>query len=261
MFRNLPPVTKNLLIINFIVFFADYVFGRYGISLTHYLGLHYITASEFHFWQPLTYMFMHADFSHIFFNMFAVLMFGPAIEERWGSRRFLIYYLITGLGAALIQEGVWALRLQPILSQMEPLTAAYFANKVITIGASGAVFGILLAFGWFFPDVRMFILFIPVPIRARTLVVIYALIELFTGIAPTAGDNVAHFAHLGGMIFGWILILWWRFRGCEGFDAPEWRIMEWIKEKWVALFPKRHPRIKRDDDSKDYRDYHYHGSI
>ena len=162
MFRNLPPVTKNLLIINFIVFFADYVFGRYGINLTHYLGLHYITASEFHVWQPLTYMFMHADFSHIFFNMFAVLMFGPAIEERWGSRRFLIYYLITGLGAALIQEGVWALRLQPILSQMEPLTAAYFANKVVTIGASGAVFGILLAFGWFFPDVRMFILFIPI---------------------------------------------------------------------------------------------------
>ena len=145
MFRNLPPVTKNLLIINFIVFFADFVFGRYGIDLTHFLGLHYITASEFHFWQPLTYMFMHADFSHIFFNMFAVLMFGPAIEDRWGSRRFLIYYLITGLGAALVQESVWALRLQSLLSQMEPLTAAYFANKVITIGASGAVFGILLA--------------------------------------------------------------------------------------------------------------------
>jgi membrane associated rhomboid family serine protease len=261
MFRNLPPITKNLLIINFIVFLADYTFGRYGIDLTHYLGLHYLTATDFHFWQPLTYMFMHADFGHIFFNMFAVMMFGPAIEQQWGSRRFLIYYLVTGLGAALVQEGVWALRLHDILAQLDPLTASYYANRVVTIGASGAVFGILLAFGWFFPDVRMFILFIPIPIRARTLVIVYALIELFTGVAPIAGDNVAHFAHLGGMLFGWLLILWWRFRGTDGFDAPRWRIGAWFKEKWAAFSAKRHPRIRRDDDSKDYRDYHYHGSI
>lgn len=261
MFRNLPQITKNLLIINFIVYFADYVFERYGISLTHHLGLHYLSAADFRFWQPLTYMFMHADFGHIFFNMFAVLMFGPALEERWGSRRFLIYYLITGIGAAIVQEGVWALRLQPILSQMDAYSVSMFTNKMITIGASGAVFGILLAFGWFFPDIRMFIMFIPIPIRARTLVIIYALIELFTGIAPTAGDNVAHFAHLGGMVFGFFLILWWRFRGYDGFDAPSWRIKEWLKEKWEAIFGKRPPRIKRDNDSTDYRDYHYHGSI
>lgn len=262
MFRNLPPVTKNLLIITFIAYFADYVFARYGIDFTHIFGLHYLTASDFRIWQPITYMFMHANFGHIFFNMFAVMMFAPAIEERWGSKRFLIYYLVTGVGAAIVQETVWALQLQPILNNVDPAIAGQLANRVVTIGASGAVFGVLLAFGWLFPDVRMFILFIPVPIRARTLVVIYALIELFAGVLPSAGDNVAHFAHLGGMIFGWALILWWRHRGYYGFDAPAWdfsRVTNWIKDKWNQLFPKRHPRIKRDDkESKDYTDYHYH---
>ena len=123
--------------------------------------------------------------------------------------------------------------------------ASKLANRVVTIGASGAVFGILLAFGWLFPDVRMFIMFIPIPIRARTLVIIYALIELFAGLAPSSSDNVAHFAHLGGMIFGCILILWWQYG-------------DRFKNKWRDLFRPRHPRIKRDDDSVDYRDYHYH---
>ena len=248
MFRNLPPITKNLLIINLICFFADIVFQRYGIDFTRIFGLHYITALEFHVWQPLTYMFMHANFSHIFFNMFAVMMFAPALEERWGSQRFLIYYLVTGLGAAVVQQAVWALQLQPVLSTMDPTIAATLANRVVTIGASGAVFGILLAFGWLFPEVRMFILFIPIPIRARTLVIIYALIELFAGLAPVSGDNVAHFAHLGGMIFGWLLILWWRHRGYDGFDSTPWndgRLKQWLKDKWQQLFPKRHRRIKR----------------
>lgn len=261
MFRNLPPVTKNLLIINLLFYFAKIVFQRYDIDLTNLLGLHYITASEFHVWQPLTYMFMHANFGHIFFNMFAVLMFGPAIEERWGSRRFLIYYLITGLGAAVVQETVWALQLQSTLSSLHPAVATTLANRVVTIGASGAVFGILMAFGWFFPDIRMFILFIPIPIRARTLVVVYALIELFAGMAPTAGDNVAHFAHLGGMIFGLLLILWWRWRKCDGFDpvySEGSRLTRWLKEKWEERRSKRNPRINRDKDSKDYSDYHYH---
>ena len=263
MFRNLPPITKNLLLINLICFLADVVVQRFGVDLSHIFGLHYLTANGFHIWQPLTYMFMHANFSHIFFNMFAVLMFAPAIEERWGSKRFLIYYLITGLGAGIIQEAVWALQ----LSQMVPVEAVYMANRMVTIGASGAVFGILLAFGWLFPDVRMFIMFIPIPIRARTLVIIYALIELFSGIAPSAGDNVAHFAHLGGMIFGWLLILWWRYRGYAGFDSTPWNdgtlrrwwqnIKRWIQDKWNDRFPPRHPRINNDKDT-NYRDYHYH---
>lgn len=261
MFRNLPPVTKNLLIINLLFYFAKIVFLRYDIDLTNLLGLHYVTASEFHFWQPLTYMFMHADFGHIFFNMFAVLMFGPALEERWGEKRFLIYYLITSLGAAVVQEAVWALQLQSILNSLHPAVAGAFANKVVTIGASGAVFGILMAFGWFFPDIRMFIMFIPIPIRARTLVIIYAIVELFAGMAPVSGDNVAHFAHLGGMIFGLLLILWWRLRKCVGFEpvySEGSQLTRWLKEKWDEIRPKRHPRINRDKDSKDYSDYHYH---
>lgn len=258
--HNLPPITKNLLIINVIFWLASIVFERYGIDLNHFLGLHYLTAPNFYFWQPLTYMFMHAGFSHLFFNMFAVMMFAPALEQRWGSQRFLIYYLVTGLGAALVQEAVWAIQLQPVLASLDSMMAAQLANRVVTIGASGAVFGILLAFGWLFPEVRMFIMFIPIPIRARTLVVIYALIELFSGIAPSAGDNVAHFAHLGGMIFGWLLILWWRHRGYDGFDSTPWndgRLKRWFKEKWEKFFPSKHPRINRDKDS-DYRDYHYH---
>ncbi|MBO4986818.1 MAG: rhomboid family intramembrane serine protease, partial [Paludibacteraceae bacterium] len=166
-----------------------------------------------------------------------------------------------------IQEVVWALQLQPVLSTVDPMIAAALANRVVTIGASGAVFGILLAFGWLFPDVRMYIMFIPIPIRARTLVIIYALIELFTGLAPSAGDNVAHFAHLGGMIFGWLLILWWRYRGYDGFDSTPWNdgslrrwwenLKRWIRDKWEDWFPPRHPRINRDKDT-NYRDYHYH---
>ena len=261
--NNLPAVTKNLLIINVLCFFGDIVAQRYGIKLSEILGLHFFMASDFKLYQLVTYMFMHANFSHIFFNMFAVMMFAPALEERWGSQRFLIYYLVTGLGAAVVQQAVWALQLQPVLSTMDPTIAATLANRVVTIGASGAVFGILLAFGWLFPEVRMFILFIPIPIRARTLVIIYALIELFSGIAPIPGDNVAHFAHLGGMIFGWLLILWWRHRGYDGFDSTPWNdgtLKRWIKEKWERLFPKRYPRIKRDKDN-DYSDYHYHESL
>ena len=117
----------------------------------------------------------------------------------------------------------------------------------------------------------MFIMFIPIPIRARTLVIIYALIELFAGLAPMSGDNVAHFAHLGGMIFGWLLILWWRSRGYDGFDSTPWNdgtlkrwfnnLKRWLRDKWDDIFPPRHPRIDRDKDSKDYRDYHYHESL
>lgn len=267
MFRNLPTITKNLLIINVLIFFADYVFSRYGIDFAHLFGLHFVSATDFRLWQPITYMFMHANFSHLFFNMFAVLMFAPALEERWGSKRFLIYYLVTGIGAGLVQELVWALQLMPVLSSLDPLMAVSLTNRLITIGASGAVFGILLAFGWLFPEVRMYIMFIPIPIRARTLVIIYALIELFAGLAPSSGDNVAHFAHLGGMVFGWLLILWWKYRGYDGFDSTPWNdgslrrgianIKRWIQDKWEKLFPKRHPRIKRDKDN-DYRDYHYH---
>ncbi|MCQ2345938.1 MAG: rhomboid family intramembrane serine protease [Paludibacteraceae bacterium] len=228
MFRNLPPVTKNLLLINFVVFLFDAVFQKFGIRFAQYIdysvlfGLNYCTPFGFHFWQPVTYMFMHANFSHIFCNMFAVLMFAPALEQSWGARRFTIYYFICGIGAAAIQMLVWAL--------FSP------GMPAVTIGASGAVFGVLFAFAWLFPDVPMFIFFIPIPIRARTLVLIYAVIELLAGIS--GAGNVAHFAHLGGMLFGWLVILWWR-------HSDHWH------------FPKLGRRKEKDDDASQFDGWHY----
>jgi len=222
--RNLPVITKNILIINLVVWLIDTSLQRQGIYLSNILGLFSIGSGHLHFWQPLTYMFMHANFGHIFCNMFAVWMFGPSLEESWGRNKFLIYYLVCGLGAAAIQLLVWWL----------------MGSVGVTIGASGAVFGILLAFGWLFPDIPMYILFVPVPIRARTFVYIYAAIELFAGMANFSFDNVAHFAHLGGMLFGWLLILIWR-------------------HPW-----KKFPRIKHEKDNtkgKDFSDYHYQEPI
>ena len=138
--NNLPPVTKNLLIINILCFFGYQVARKYGIDLNDTLGLHFFLASDFNLAQLVTYMFMHANFSHLFFNMFAVFMFAPAIEERWGSKRYLIYYLVTGIGAGVIQEVVWALQLQPVLNSVDPMLASALANRVVTIGASGAVY-------------------------------------------------------------------------------------------------------------------------
>lgn len=232
--RNLPSVTKTLLLANVAVWLLDVVIAKYGISLTALLGLHYISADAFHWWQPLTYMFMHANFSHLFFNMFAVLMFGPVLEQEWGVKKFIFYYIFCGIGAAIAQEAVWAMQINHLLSIYTPDSVmANYANMVVTIGASGAVFGILLAFGWLFPDVPMFIIFIPIPIRARIFVIIYAFIELFAGIANLSGDNVAHFAHLGGMIFGLLPLLWWKY-------APKLR---------------RKNSVEHED--KDYSDYHY----
>lgn len=198
--KRLPVITRNLIIINFACWLLDIVLtNRFHVPLSNLLGLHYFLSPDFHFWQPFTYMFMHAGFDHIFFNMFAVLMFAAPLEQRWGSKRFIIYYLISGLGAAIVQELVWF------------IFYGQAATMAVTIGASGAVFGVLFAFGWLFPDVKMFIMFIPIPIRARVFVIIYALVELFLGVRGLAGDNVAHFAHLGGMLFGWLTILFWKY--------------------------------------------------
>lgn len=226
--RNLPVVTKYVLIANIVCWMLDVLLARVGIDVSGIFGLYYVTGPKFHLWQPLTYMFMHANFSHIFCNMFALWMFGPVIENEWGSKKFALYYLVCGLGAAITQEVVWG------------LTGGAYSiidgdlHLRMTIGASGAVFGMLFAFGWLFPDIPLFLFFIPIPIRARVFVTLYAAFELFAGLAPTSGDNVAHFAHLGGMLFGWLLILCWKH----------------IK------FKKR-PKISK----KDYPIYHYHPKI
>lgn len=207
----MPPVVKNLLILNVLFFLADISLQTRGIDLTQWLGLHYITAQDFYPWQFITYMFMHGNFSHLFFNMFALWMFGYALENYWGSKRFLVYYLITGVGAALIQTGVLALEIRGMTQGLPPFAAQHYINQIVTVGASGAIYGILLAFGMCFPNVPIFLYFF-FPIKAKWFVIIYGVIELFAGIGGTA-DGVAHFAHLGGMIFGLLLILYWRKHG------------------------------------------------
>lgn len=242
--RNLPPVTRWLLGANILVYLLALVLQRGVLDLNSVGGLHYFAAQSFHWWQPFTYMFLHANLGHIFCNMFAVWMFGPTIEQQWGARRFGIYYLVCGLGAALVQELVWMAMLANMAHSYDIASIAHYSYYLNTIGASGAVFGILFAFGWLYPDVPMYIIFVPVPIRARTFVIVYALIELFAGLGSVAGlsmDNVAHFAHLGGMLFGWLLILYWRH--------TNWREPGFRKH--------------RDDEDNDNRfgDYHYHKRV
>ena len=229
------PVTKHLLIINVLIWLATIVFQRAGIiDLERWLGLHFWKGSEFNLAQMFTYMFMHdtRSIAHIFCNMFSLWMFGSLLERVLGSKRYLIYYVVCGLGAAFVQELVWQFSWQSILANNVTGPAAssvteiikaineghaaftmdQFYNSLLTVGASGAVFGILLAFGMLFPNMPMYIIPIPFPIKAKWMVLGYGLFELFFGVSGTM-DNVAHFAHLGGMIAGIIMILYWRHNG------------------------------------------------
>ncbi|ULB35433.1 MULTISPECIES: rhomboid family intramembrane serine protease [Proteiniphilum] len=204
----LPVVTKNIIIINGIVWLAQFVLlQRTGIDLSNKFGLHFIGSEHFRIYQLVTYMFLHDpySFSHVFFNMFAVFMFGRTLEQVWGSRRFIAYYLVTGIGAGLVQMLIIYFRIQAILPQ-----EMFSLVNSVTVGASGAVFGILLAFGMLFPNAQLFIIPFPFPIKAKWFVIGYGLLELFFGVANRSGDNVAHFAHLGGMLFGIFMILYWR---------------------------------------------------
>ena len=237
--NTIPTVTKNLLIINVLMFLGTIVAQSYGIDLAQYLGLHFFLAEDFNAAQLITYMFMHAGFAHIFFNMFAVWtvsythltlptsdlffnmfavwMFGRILEQVWGPKRFLFYYLVCGIGAGIIQEVVQYIHYETVLSAYDSVNTGMaiipmeeYLNMMTTVGASGAVYAILLAFGMLFPNQQMFIFPLPVPILSLIHISEYALIELYAGFANSAGDNVAHFAHLGGMVFGFILIMYWR---------------------------------------------------
>ena len=217
-FSFLPVVVKNLLIINGIMFLADVVLSRFGIDLNGLLGLHFFMASDFKPFQLLTYMFMHGNFSHLFFNMFALWMFGNTLENIWGSKRFLIYYLLCGIGAGLIQEGVQYIEYITSLSHYQTVNMggtivpmSQYLNYMTTVGASGAIYGLLLAFGMMFPNSMIYLYFF-VPIKAKWFVIGYAVIELLNGLGAS-GDQVAHFAHLGGMLFGLIIILIWKKKG------------------------------------------------
>lgn len=269
-FTLLPPVVKNLLIINGLFFLATLAFGSaFGIDLYRILGLHFPGSHNFAPYQFITYMFMHGDHWHLFFNMFALWMFGNVLENVWGGKRFIIYYLITGLGAALLHYAILYWQMLPTLNAVnallqnpdhsglreffgseqfkitsyeiqnnfrvfmrdynmlfnhspnEALVKAVnflnqykvdFLNAPVVVGASGAVFGILLAFGMLFPNSLIY-LFFAIPIKAKYFVMGYGAMELYFGIANRPGSNIAHFAHLGGMLFGFLLIRYWKSKG------------------------------------------------
>lgn len=240
-FSSLPPVTKNIIIINALIWLVEAIAPQFGANgIIRHCGLHFIGASHFNPAQVITYMFVHDQhtFFHVLFNMLTLFFFGPALERIWGTKRFLFYYMVCGVGAALIQEGVWALAWKQeyidgiaainhiTKSEAHLLVEKYlsagdagiisamdaFKNQMVTVGASGAIFGLLLGFAFLFPNLPMYIFFIPIPIKAKYMVIGYAILEFFFGTMGRV-DNVAHWAHLGGMLFGLILLLVWRKKG------------------------------------------------
>jgi membrane associated rhomboid family serine protease len=224
-FRELPEIIKNLLIINGLLFLATISLENYGIDLTQLLGLNQLQSKDFMPHQLITHFFMHGSFTHLFFNMFALWMFGKILENVWGAKRFLIYYVITALGAAALHLAVSQYQIFELSNEGPNLIE--LAKKGLynpsnenslrltqlvttpTVGASGAVFGILLAFGMLFPNTLLYIYF-AIPIKAKYFVMIYGALELYLGISNNPADNVAHFAHLGGMLFGFILLKYWQ---------------------------------------------------
>lgn len=238
--RQIPPVTKNLIIINLLVWLAEVLVKGFGSRLVDTLGLHYIGAHDFNPAQVFTYMFLHSPSTpfHLLFNMFTLWMFGRILEQVWGSRRYLIFYMVCGVGAAIVQEGVWALTwMHDYVAGIAPLNGmtydsmnavvrkaiasgdpqfldavAHYKNMIVTVGASGAIFGLLLGFAFVFPDMPLYLFFIPVPIKAKYMVIGYGVLEFYLGMSSSM-STVAHFAHLGGMLFGLILLLWWRHKG------------------------------------------------
>lgn len=239
--NNIPTMTKNLLIVNFLTFVATWVLQMRGVDLTQLLGLHFFLASDFHFYQFFTYMFLHGGFTHIFFNMFALWMFGAVIERVWGPKKFIFYYICCGIGAGIVQELVQYVNYsiegiaayQYVNAGGVQMTTDAYINLWTTIGASGAVYAILLAFGMIFPNERLFIIPFPFPIKAKWLVAGYIVIELVSAMSGP-GDGVAHMAHLGGMLFGFLLIRYWqkhpdssqrfgRSRGQEFFESMKRR--------------------------------------
>ena len=211
---SLPPVTKNLIIINVIVFVASLLNQNFLIGT---FALFYPTSVYFHWWQVVTHMFMHGGFWHIFFNMYTLLIFGCVVERIIGSKKFLLFYFICGLGAVALHLGVEYLQMQSYMQGAALGNATAIQNIAMikntpTVGASGAIYGVLMGYAMLFPESRMTLLFPPVTLSAKWMVAIFAAIELFTGVTGISA-GIAHFAHLGGMLIGWLMILSWRKRG------------------------------------------------
>ena len=276
-FQILPPVIKNILIINVLFLFADFVLGKsFGINIGDVFGLHFFFSPKFRIYQIITYLFIHADFFHLLSNMFSLWMFGAVLENYWGPKRFLTFYLVTGIGAAITHYAVYFYQVYPLIHdvnnlmanadtlnssdlvevfrsghlmitpemkenfngffsqfqsleqqgqhhQMASLITDFFSNYKeevynlpVVVGASGAIFGLLLAFGMLFPNTMIYIYF-AIPIKAKYFVLFYGLVELGSGVWNNPGDNVAHFAHLGGMLFGFFLIKAWNKTNRQNF--------------------------------------------
>ena len=211
---SLPTVTKNLIIINVIIFVATLINQEFMIGT---FALFYPTSPFFHWWQVITHMFMHGGFWHIFFNMYTLLIFGCVVERFIGPKKFLLFYFICGLGAVALHLGVEYLQMQSYMNGAALGNATAIQNieaikYTPTVGASGAIYGVLMGYAMLFPESRMTLLFPPVTLSAKWMVVVFAAIELLTGVTGLS-SGIAHFAHLGGMLIGWLMILWWRKRG------------------------------------------------
>lgn len=225
-FQILPTVIKNLLIINVLVFLAQNVFGdKLGFSFNDVFALHTFQSPLFKPWQFITHLFMHGSVPHIFGNMLALWMFGAVLENLWGPKRFLIFYLVCGFGAALCHMIVLYVENQHLLEQYNTLgyaaqqeyrTAVFSQIDEATLGASGAVFGCLVAFGYLFPNTYIYLYFL-FPIKAKWLVIMYAAFELINAVQNSAGDQVAHVAHLGGALVGFILVYFWNKNNRRNF--------------------------------------------
>jgi len=217
--NNIPTVTKNILIINIIMFLASMANVEF---ITETFALFYPTSPFFRIWQPLTYMFIHGGFWHIFFNMYMLWIFGSVVENIIGSKKFLMFYIICGLGAAAVHYGVNALQIQHFIDggAADAISKIVRIKSTPTVGASGALYGVLIAYAMLFPDSRLTLLFPPVTLSAKWMVIIFAGIELVTGVLLTR-DGIAHFAHLGGMLAGFLLIMMWR-KSHRLFDRDKW---------------------------------------
>lgn len=211
MFNRIPPVVKNLIIINIIMYVATVLIGN---VMYEKFSLFYFSSQWFRPYQFLTHMFMHGGFFHILFNMYTLFIFGSVLENVWGGKKFLLYYLVTGIGAALVHSGVMFVEASSLMNSYEAgnMVAQYKLSSIYntpTVGASGAIYGLLLAYGMLFPNNVMQLLFPPIALKAKYFVLIFGALELFLGISDS-GSNIAHFAHLGGMIFGYFLLVYWR---------------------------------------------------
>ena len=214
LFRNLPTAVKNIIMINILVMVMTSLNENFMVEK---FALFYPTSPFFHWWQPVTHMFMHGGFWHIFFNMYTLFIFGTILERVWGTKKFLVFYFITGLGAALVHTGVEWLQMQYWMGQaadgsMAALKSIHTLKMTPTVGASGAIYGVLMGYAMLYPDSIMTLIFPPVSLKAKWFVLIFAGIELLTGVTGTGG-GIAHFAHLGGLIFGFLLIMYWKKRG------------------------------------------------